>query len=75
MDNEEIQLHYRAARHYGEASACGEKIRFSEKSAINAVYAMSKKVLDKQFEYYPCPFCGHFHDGRKMTQEERDFFK
>lgn len=73
MDADVQEMHKRAALYYGEESACGSKIRYSEDSAARAAEAMTAKYQGtKALESYPCPWCESWHIGRQMTPEEQE---
>lgn len=74
MDEKERQMHLRAGRQYGQEATCDTKIKYgSEESAAKAAVAMSTKY-GRDLEAYPCDFCGDWHIGRTMTEEERKRF-
>lgn len=65
------RMHLVAGKTYGEEATCGSKIDYrSEASAAKAAIKMGAKYSDKDFEEYPCCWCGGWHVGRAMTEEE-----
>ena len=80
MDAQEFAMHMNAGKHYGQASACGTKIRHgSESEAERHALALnrhpSRKGGENPQEHYPCYWCNHWHVGREMTEEERSRFR
>jgi hypothetical protein len=74
MDEAERQMHLRAGREYGQESTCGQKMNFhTEEKAVEVAPRLSVK-FGHEMEGYPCDWCGGWHIGRKMTDEERARF-
>jgi len=70
MDEETMLRHLYAGRRAGREATCGTKVDYkSEPSAFKAAVAMMAKG-SKELEPYPCPFCGGWHIGRKMSEDE-----
>lgn len=75
MDAQEFAMHLAAGKHYGQASACGAKIRHgSEERAASAARVLNGRHLPHKVEAYPCYWCNDWHVGREMTEEERSLF-
>ena len=53
----------------GEISCCGKKKYETKRAANNAIIRTAKKESHAYF----CPYCLHWHVGRKMRPEELDF--
>ena len=72
MDPALEALHKSAGLKAGEERTCGKKVRYpAEESANRAAAEMNTKpATRKTLEAYPCPFCGQWHIGRKMSSEE-----
>lgn len=66
------QLHLKAGEKAGKDRTCGNKISYSsEESALKASAKMNTKPTTRNvLEPYPCYFCGKWHIGRKMSEEE-----
>lgn len=78
MDDTERQMHLRAGEFYGKDATCGppgkSKINYAgEDSAARAAIRQSEEY-QRDLEAYPCFWCGGWHIGREMTQEEREQF-
>lgn len=74
MDDSLHNLHLIAGKYYGEEKTCSNKIDYkSLETAEKAGLKMTKKT-SKNLEAYPCYFCKGWHIGRKLTQEEIEFF-
>jgi hypothetical protein len=76
MDNATRRMHLRAGYAYGRDATCGppEKPKqkyHTEETAADAAVRMSTQY-GRDLEHYPCYWCGDWHIGRTMTQEERD---
>jgi len=75
MDSNEISMHIAAGRYYGRKSACGNKIKYFEESAIKTAIKLNTTGKARHsLEAYPCYWCSNWHVGRKMSQEERELF-
>lgn len=72
MDDETRRIHLAAGLHYGRDATCGKKQRHgSESSAVKAAASLNASGNARsEVEAYPCAFCGAWHIGRKMTEEE-----
>lgn len=70
METIDTLVHHIAGYLSGRERACGKKVDYqSEGSAVrNAERATLRYNSEK--EAYPCIWCGGWHIGRKMTQEE-----
>ncbi len=74
MDTETYQMHLVAGRTYGPDSACTGKLDYgSEESATKVAEKMSIKFC-RDLEAYPCTWCGGWHIGRALTEDEVERF-
>jgi hypothetical protein len=90
MPDDEVRMHFRAAKAAGEESACGTKLQHDTlASARQHADSLNKRKIvlsgeRNECEPYPCPFCSpstsvvvnrfYYHVGRKMTEDEREQF-
>lgn len=75
MDDATRKAHLAAASAAGRDASCGTKIDYrSEASADKAATSMNHRKAaagdPKSLEAYPCPFCGGWHVGRRMSPDE-----
>lgn len=72
MTNELVSLHYDVALKAGQNRSCESKQRYGtyETAMIGAFRLNSSKNARHQVEPYPCPFCGSWHIGGIMTEED-----
>lgn len=72
MTNELVNLHYDAALKAGKEASCGKKQnhRTYEQALLASYRLNSSKNARHQVEPYPCPFCGGWHVGNTMTEDD-----
>jgi len=72
MTNELVSLHYDAALKAGKEASCGKKHRYGtyETALVGSLRLNSSPNARHQVEPYPCPFCGGWHIGNVMTEED-----
>lgn len=72
MDSRLHRLHLLAGQAAGKERTCGTKVKYeTEELAVKAANSINKSNNRKHInEAYPCPFCGKWHIGREMSEQE-----
>lgn len=72
MNNMLYDLHLAVGRKCGVKKTCGKKKKFPSEKDAEAAASFHNNWKNKRHdvEHYPCPFCGFWHIGRKMSFDE-----
>lgn len=70
METETYQMHLVAGRTYGPDSSCTGKIDYGTERTAEAVAERMSIRNCRHLEAYPCTWCGGWHIGRALTDDE-----
>ena len=67
MQYPEYNLHLIVGEMCGREKTCGSKIRLPKESTANKIALKMTHKYHREMQGYPCPFCGGWHIGGKMS--------
>ena len=74
MDPAEFDLQIRARRVKGEWGNCTHFPHYHNELDASMAAAEVADQVERKTEAYPCYFCGGWHAGWALTEEEREQF-
>lgn len=67
---ERLRLSFNVAKNHGPEVCCRDKKRFKKRG--DAIQSKRDYGHEKEQDTYFCPFCYKWHNGRKMSKEEKE---